>query len=191
MYQKYQTDALVLRGYERGEADRVYALFTREFGFVWARASAVRRENSRQRYALQNGSRSMISLVRGNRGWRIAGASASGSLDVQKIHGVRAFTRIGNLLERLSAGEEPNPYLFDTLSEAHASLMREAEELHGIIELVTVARMLYALGYLSQEAFGTALFAETAYTEAGLRAVQDVKPKLLSSVNKALSETQL
>jgi recombinational DNA repair protein (RecF pathway) len=191
MYQKYQTDTLVLRSYERGEADRIYALFTREFGFVWARASAVRRENSRQRYALQIGSRSLVSLVRGNRGWRIAGASANESLNAQKTSGVQAFTRIGTLLERLSPGEESNEYLFDTLAEAHASLMREDAELHGIIELVTVARMLYALGYLSQEAFGTALFAETAYTEAGLRTVQGVRPELLSSVNKALSETQL
>lgn len=191
MYQKYQTDALVLRGYERGESDRVYALFTREFGLVWAKASAVRRENSRQRYALQNGSRSLVSLVRGNRGWRLAGASAETVISAHKTSGVRAFTRIGNLLERLSAGEEQNPYLFDTLSEAHASLMREADELHGVIELVTVARMLFALGYLSQEAFGTALFAETAFTETGLRTVQDVQQKLLSSVNKALSETQL
>lgn len=191
MYQKYQTDSLVLRSYERGEADRIFAIFTREFGFVWARASAVRRENSRMRYALQIGGRSLISLVRGNKGWRVAGATALAQLDMHQDSGARAFVRIANLLERLSAGEDPNPYLFDTLIEAHASLMREAEELHGIVELVTVARMLFALGYLSQEAFGTALFAETAYTETGLRAVQDVRPKLLSSVNKALSETQL
>lgn len=191
MYQKYLTDALVLRGYERGEADRVYALFTREFGLVWARATAVRRENSRQRYALQSGSRSAVSLVRGHKGWRIAGATALEQLDTRKASGVHAFTRISALLERLSAGEEANPYLFDTLAQAHASLMREADGLHPVIELVTVARMLYALGYLSQEAFGTALFAETAYTEAGLREVQGVRSQVLASVNKSLSETQL
>ena len=28
MYQKYQTDALVLQSYERGEADRVFMLLT-------------------------------------------------------------------------------------------------------------------------------------------------------------------
>jgi DNA repair protein RecO len=191
MYQKYQTDALVLRSYERGEADRIFALFTREFGFVWARASAVRRENSRMRYSLQIGALAHVSLVRGNRGWRLAGASALNQLDMAQVSGSRAYARIALLLERLAGGEEPNPYLFDTLMESHAALMRENEDLHPVIELVAVARMLYALGYLSQEAFGTALFAETAFTEPGLREVQDVRPKLLSSVNRALSETQL
>lgn len=191
MYQKYQTDTLVLRSYERGEAHRIYALFTREFGLVWARATAVRRENSRQRYALQSGSRSMVSLVRGHKGWRVAGATAIEQLDMRKVSGVHAFTRISALLERLGGGEEPNSYLFDTLVHAYASLMREGAELHPVIELVTVARMLFALGYLSQDAFGTALFAETAYTEAGLREVQGVRSQVLASVNKSLSETQL
>ncbi|OHB20226.1 MAG: hypothetical protein A2854_04415 [Parcubacteria group bacterium RIFCSPHIGHO2_01_FULL_56_18] len=191
MYQKYQTDAFVLRSYERGEADRVFALFTREFGFVWARASAVRRENSRMRYSLQNGALAHISLVRGNKGWRVAGASAISQLDMGQVSGAAAFARIALLLERLAGGEQPNPYLFDTLVESHAALMNEEPALHPVIELVAVARMLFALGYLSREAFGTALFAETAFTQMGLRAVQDVRPKLLSSVNKALSETQL
>jgi recombinational DNA repair protein (RecF pathway) len=191
MYQKYQTDALVLRNYERGEADRVFALFTKEFGFVWARASAVRRENSRMRYSLQSGALARISLVRGHKGWRAAGASALSQLDMTERSGAQAFGRIALLLERLAGAEESNPYLFDTLVESHGALMREDTELHPIIELVAVARMLFALGYLSQEAFGTALFAETAFTPTGLRAVQEVRPRLLSSVNKAISETQL
>jgi len=191
MYQKYQTDAFVLRSYERGEADRIFALFTREFGFVWARASAVRRENSRMRYSLQNGAVAHISLVRGNKGWRVAGASAVAQLDMQQTSGAGAFARIALLLERLAGGEQPNPYLFDTLVQSHAALMNEEPALHPVIELVAVARMLFALGYLSQEAFGTALFAETAFSHTGLSEVQEVRPKLLSSVNKALSETQL
>lgn len=191
MYQKYQTDALVLRSYERGEADRVFALFTREFGFVWARASAVRREASKMRYALQSGAIAHISLVRGNKGWRVAGTSAIAQLDMGQVSGAGTFGRIALLLERLAGGEQPNPYLFDTLVESHTALMKEVPALHPVIELVAVARMLFALGYLSQEAFGTALFAETAFTHAGLSEVQEMRPKLLSSVNKAISETQL
>jgi len=191
MYQKYQTDALILRSYERGEADRVFALFTREFGFIWARASAVRKESSRMRYSLQTGARANISLVRGNRGWRLAGATATTAIDVGNRNGIAAFARIGLLLERLTAGEDPNEYLFDTLVQARGTLMQESADAHSVIELITVARMLYTLGYLSQEAFGTALFAETAYTSSALHEARSVRSKLLSSVNKALSETQL
>lgn len=191
MYEKYQTDVLIFRSYERGEADRVYALLTREFGFVWARSSAVRRESSKMRYTLQPGSRARVSLVRGNRGWRIAGTTADARIDVVNRTAIHAFIRMGQLLERLSPGEEVNTYLFDSLVEAHAALMREPKETHPIIELVAVARILYALGYLSSEALGTALFAETAYAPAQLAEAVALRSKLLSSVNNALSETQL
>ena len=72
MYQKYNTEALVLGSRETGESDRVYALFTKDFGLVRARASSVRSEKSLMRYALQNYSRANVSLVRGG-GWRAAG----------------------------------------------------------------------------------------------------------------------
>ena len=191
MYQKYQTEALVLRSYERGEADRVFALYTREFGFVWARASAVRREKSKMRYALQNYSISNISLVRGNRGWRVAGARAFVGVDAKKREASATIARIAGLVERLVIGEEKNEYLFTTLSEAHAALLRESKESHGAIELLCVARVLYALGYVSAEALGTALFTHTAYALPELTEAEAARTKLLSSVNKALSETHL
>lgn len=190
MYEKYQTEALVLRSYERGEADRVYALFTREFGYLWARASAVRRENSRQRYALQNGARTTVSLVRGKRGWRIAGALAEDALNPHEV-GTSVFTRVALLVERLVHGEESNQYLFDVLKEARRALMQEDVARHSSIELLTVARILFSLGYLSTEAFGSALFLETAYVPKLLEETQSQRIKLLSSVNKALGETQL
>ncbi|MFZ2555231.1 MAG: recombination protein O N-terminal domain-containing protein [Minisyncoccia bacterium] len=191
MYEKYQTEALILRSYERGEADRIYALFTHDFGFLWARCSAVRRESSKMRYALQPGALANVSLVRGNRGWRIAGTMAIARIDPSERSAVQSFTRMGQLLERLSAGEEVNTYLFDALRDAHAALIHEPKEAHPVIELVAVARLLYALGYLSTEALGTALFAETSYAPAHLAEAATVRSKLLSSVNKALSETQL
>lgn len=187
MYQKYQTDAIVLRSYERGEADRVYALYTKEFGFVWARASAVRRESSRMRYALQNYALVNISLVRGAAGWRAVGARAISAIGDDGT----IFARIGKLVERLVGGEGQNNYLFATLADAHAALRREKRELHGAVELLAVARILYALGYVSADALGTALFAHTAFTHTELEEAKSARTKLLSSVNRALSEAHL
>ena len=191
MYTKYQTDALVLRSYERGEADRVFALYTREFGFVWARASAVRRESSRMRYAIQNYARANVSLVRGNRGWRVAGAAALAQIDAHNVSGSKTFARIASLVERLVIGEEKNEYLFTALAEAQNALTHEVREAHGTIELLCVARVLYALGYVSAEALGTALFTHAAYTLPDLTEAEAARTKLLSSVNKALSQTHL
>jgi recombinational DNA repair protein (RecF pathway) len=190
MYEKYQTEALVLRSYERGEADRVFALFTREFGLVWARASSVRRESSRLRYSLQNYSISNVSLVRGKTGWRAVGATARTHIE-GGVTAAATFARIASLVERLVNGEEKSEYLFATLSDAHAALRRESRELHGAIELLCVARVLYALGYVSAEALGTALFTHTAFTHAELTEAEAARTKLLSSVNRALNETHL
>ena len=52
-------------------------------------------------------------------------------------------------------------------------------------------RVLYALGYLSAEALQTALFTHTAYTGEHLLEAETMKDKLLSSINRAISETQL
>lgn len=188
MYQKYQTDAIVLRSYERGEADRVYALYTKEFGLVWARASAVRRESSRMRYSLQNFALVNVSLVRGTTGWRAVGARAISAIGSEAG---ATFARIGKLVERLVGGEETNEYLFATLLDAREALRREPRTLFGAIELLCVARVLYTLGYVSSEALGTALFTHTAFTHTELEEAEKERIRLLSSVNKALSETHL
>ncbi len=190
MYQKYSTDAIVLRGYERGEADRVFALYTKEFGSLWARASAVRRETSKMRYALQPYAIARVSLVRGSGGWRLAGSASIRAVEPNNP-GARTFARITALVERLVTGEERNDYLFATLSEAHAALMDSPREAHATIELLCVARVLFSLGYVSAEAAGAALFAHSAYGLSDLQAAEETRAKLLSSVNKALSETHL
>jgi recombinational DNA repair protein (RecF pathway) len=190
MYQKYQTDALVLKSSEQGEADKVCALYTHDFGLVYARASAVRAEGSRMRYALQNYSCARVVLVRGRRAWRLAGASAtrncSGGPET-----IAAFARISELVLRLVAGEEKNEYLFAALAEAHAALMQTQCSAWATIEIVCVARVLYALGYLSAEALQTTLFTHTTYAPAHLEEAEVLYDALLSSVNRAIAETQM
>jgi hypothetical protein len=200
MYQKYHTDALVLGSREHGEADKAFALFTKDFGLVRARAVAVRNERSKMRYAMQKYARANVSLIKGKRGWRIAGATATKSASGD-LRGISTFARISELVLRLVHGEEKNEYLFAALSEAHDALMsaqgRSASggvppsDITGIIEIVCVARVLFALGYISSEALSTALFTHTAYTGESLLEAETLKDKLLRSINKAISETQL
>ena len=190
MYQKYYTEALVLGSRERGEADKVFVLYTKDFGLVQARASAVRSEYSRMRYALQNYSRAHVALVRGKRGWRVGGATAirgasNGGEDAA------TFARIARLVMRLVAGEGQNQYVFSSLSEAHDALMRAPRGARATIELVCVARTLYGLGYLSLEALDTTLFAHTSYGSEHVREAEALQERLLSSVNHAIAETHL
>lgn len=188
MYQKYNTEALVLGSFERGEADKVFQLYTKDFGLVYARASAVRRESSRMRYALQNYAYARTSLVRGKRGWRVGGAVALQSAGSGE--NVETCARIARLIVRLVAGEDENTYVFATLAEAHRALA-ESTEARATIELVCVARILYGLGYLSAEALETTLFAHTSYAQEHVREAEALREKLLPSVNQAIAETHL
>lgn len=190
MYEKYHTEALVLGGREMGEADRTVFLYTSDFGLVRARASAVRTEHSKMRYALQDFSLASVSLVKGARGWRAAGAASLKSATGDP-RGIATFARVSELVLRLVHGEEANPYIFAALKEAHRELMQEKCDAFGMIEIVCVARVLYTLGYISNEALESALFTHTAYTGESLIEAETMKDKLLSSINRAIAETQL
>jgi recombinational DNA repair protein (RecF pathway) len=189
MYAKYSTDALVLGSAPRGEADRTVFLYTREFGLVRARASAVRRESSRMRYALAHYSAARVSLVRGLSGWRVAGAAARRSV-AGGANGMPVFARIAHLVLRLVPGEERNDQLFSILDTAQQVCAEGVHEVWPTIELVTVARILHALGYLSGEALGRFAMYET-YDRAALSLADMHRGELLASVNRALAETQL
>lgn len=186
MYAKYHTEAIVLGSTPRGEQDKTVTLYTRDFGLVRARASAIRSERSKMRYALQNYSIARISLVRGTSGWRAAGAQQLH--DALKSENVRSFARIASLVERLVTGEEKNERLYVILADTHDALRRVQS---ASVELLAVARVLYTLGYLSSESLGSALFLATAYSEQELEVAEKEKKALLASVNRALSETHL
>lgn len=189
MYQKYHTEALVLGSREQGESDRTVTLFTRDFGLVRARASAIRSEKSKMRYALQNYTYANVSLVRGKNGWRAAGASA-----ILTIQGgpqaVAAFARISELAMRFVGVDENNEYIFQTLMEAHEALILSPDA-YPTIEIMCVARILYSLGYISAEALKSTLFTHAAYTTAHLLEAEELRPALLRSINNALSEAHL
>lgn len=190
MYQKYQTESLVLASYESGESDSALVLYTREFGLVRARASAARSESSKMRYAIQKYAFSNVSLVRGKRGWRVAGARAE-RVAAGNMRGVAAFARIADLVVRLVQGEERSEYLFAAITEAHYALMHSDDSTLATIELVCVARVLFALGYISDEALKTALFTHTAYTGEHLVEAETMRETLLASINRAIAEAQL
>ncbi len=190
MYQKYQTDAIVLGGREMGEADRMIALFTRDFGLVRARATSVRREHSKMRYAVQDYARANVSLIKGKRGWRLAGATAQRNVSRDR-RCAATFARIAELTTRLVHGEEKSGYLFSVLTEAHDALSREPVFSSATIEIVCVARILYALGYISTEALETTLFTHTAYEREHVLEAEAMRERLLSSINRAIAETHL
>lgn len=190
-YEKYTTEAIVLRSFELGEADKTLVLFTRDFGLLFAKCVGLRKRESKMRYALQDFSCASASLIRGKRGWRLAGATALRVSSGSSLEGLRSFSNIARLLRRLIQGEEKNAYLFDAVREAHTYLIEGDDALRATVELICVARILHALGYLSAEATSEALFKESSYNNAQLSEAERVRTLLLRSVNEAIAESQL
>ncbi|MEK7186909.1 MAG: recombination protein O N-terminal domain-containing protein [Patescibacteria group bacterium] len=139
-YHIYTTPGIILSHWPLREADRIYAILTRDFGLVRASASGVRKESSKLRGALEPLSLSSISLVRGKEHWRITSAVLE-----SKIPSV--FAAPFSLLEKLVTGESPNPKLFDSVN----ALIRSAQLPDDMFEPRLVSKILFHLGYLREE----------------------------------------
>src|SRR5678810_1294690 len=111
-YHIYTTKGLVLSARPVREADRTYAILTRDLGLVRASATGVRKESSKLRGALEPFVISNISLVRGKEYWRITSAEV-----LRPIPAEAGIGRPLALLERLVAREAAHPKLFDTIEQ--------------------------------------------------------------------------
>ena len=145
--------------------------------------------HSKMRSALVLFAVTSVSLVRGTRDWRIAGARARKTESLSAT-GAHTFARIAQLLLRLVRGEESNNYVFETIHGARNLLGTGAGNVE-MTELLCVARMLYALGYISPQALTAVLFTHAHYSHEDLLFVEKERMNMLSSVNVAIAESQL
>ena len=114
---KAETEAIVLRLTDYGEADRIVSLFTLEQGKLQGVARGAKRSRKRFAGALEPFAHLKLQLHRG------PGLATLVSADIVSIFpGIRAeLTKIGSaayaceLVERLSPDEEANPRLFRLL----------------------------------------------------------------------------
>jgi hypothetical protein len=105
--EKYTTLVLVIESFDQGEHDRVYKLFTRDFGLVMAHAKSVRKLESKLRAHVLPRSHAVVTLVQGRDVWRLVGAeerTISGN-----VHDVVS------LIKRFIRGEGTHKALFDRL----------------------------------------------------------------------------
>lgn len=156
MYQIYQTEGIVLKNIDFGEANKYLFVFTKEFGLIKVAGQGLRHLKSKLRYGLQEFSIAQLSLVRGRSVWRMVNAICESNLyfslakDREKLIVVR---RILNLLEQLLSGEERNEELYKTLNKS-LSFLKENDFKGGRVksfENIIVIRILYCLGYFDKK----------------------------------------
>lgn len=180
--EKYTTESIVIEYFDQGEHDRVYKLFTKEFGLVMAHAKSVRKLESKLRAHVMPRSVSLVTLVQGRDVWRLVGA--------QEEKGGIGLEDAVLLIKRFIKGEGAHKALYNRLMEyvQHASSFDEKKA-----RLLLYYFMLVDLGYADAKAIG----AKDLKEYVGWN-IQDLYTHLLLShdivrlhVHEVLKEMQL
>lgn len=193
MHHIYHTEGIILSSQDLGEDNRRYAIFTRELGLIYARATGVRKMHSKLRFVLQDFAYIKADLVQGKNYWRVTSASKTGKLEhlTKNKTAMRVFTNIAALLERLLPRGETNELLFADFFQGLNFLeqAKKAEDFNNI-EITIVLRALNHLGYIGEGApvdnfIKSPLEAELVYR------VTEHRRALLREINQALRESHL
>ena len=194
MHHIYHTKGIILENNERGEANKMLVIFTREHGMIHAAAQGIRHNKSKLRYALSDFSLANIDLVRGRDIWRITTATPIKNFSplILNLSLGPVAQNMLKLIIRLYHGEEANEELFDHIINSLTFLSEnkiKQEDLKNF-EMVGVFRILYHLGYLAltteNDVFVRSPLDERLFIEAA-----KFRTKMLSEINSSLRETQL
>jgi recombinational DNA repair protein (RecF pathway) len=192
MHHIYHTDALVLSFENAGEADRTYLLYTKDLGFIYAKAQGVRLEKSKLRFALQPYALARVSLVRGKAIWRTTTATPVGFFFEPKApqYIFETFQNITGLLKDLVPVEIPDARIFEDLRNAFLRIGTPgtSKELILLIELALMLRVLHYLGYIPKEdAYKDILQTDFSFHRFLYERLN--KKELTQTINRALAET--
>ncbi len=181
--EKYVTSGIILESYDQGEHDKVYKIFTREFGLLLCHAKSVRKLESKLRAHLLPRSISLVTLVKGREVWRLVGAEKE-TVEMGYIHEVVA------LLKRFVRGEGEHKELYDRLMEfvTTASSFDEASA-----RLLLYLIILIDLGYADKTVIG--ITSKEMYTTSSMHDMYTylmlTKDVARTHVQKVLKEIQL
>jgi DNA repair protein RecO len=194
-YHIYTTKGLVLSFESYKEADRIYRIYTEEFGLVYARATGVRKEVSKLRAALEPFSFSSVSLIRGKAEWRLTSAALEFSIKelyLKQRPVFEVFARVMSLVEKLVVGEAPHPGILDYIRlAAELALQEELDESYiEALEVFLVSNILAELGHLSTRNLPESIF-NLAVNTSTLETVNFEKKMLVKAINKGLKESHL
>ncbi len=190
----YHTEGFVLGTKNRGEANKVITIYTRELGLLRASAQGIRLAKSKSRFALQDFSYAKVDLVRGKEFWRVTSSTPVNSFPYLRRDkkSLSLIFQISKLLERLCAGEEANEKIFDSLIQTFYLLDNEDldEKSREAMELYLVFRIVYELGYVG-ESENIAKYLGEEFNHTKIDSFLKERTSIVAHINKALRESQL
>lgn len=148
MYNLYHTEGIVLSASDFGEADRIYNIYTKDFGLAALSAKGIRVEKSKLRAHLGQYSLVRLSFVEGKEYLRLTDAE-----EITRPHlnekTFAVLASMGVLVERLVRGQENDEAVWRLLRSVWSNTGCLTEE---NFDTIFKARLLHRLGYVSSEA---------------------------------------
>lgn len=190
MYPKYTTECFIVSARQSGENDRVFRLYTKEFGMIRASAKSVRLGRSKLKAHLRDGNLLKVSLVRGRELWRLIDCFEE-IPDLDSLRQKKVFARLLKLLGQLVHGEEKNAELFSGLANIRGFIRSEdpwGEDLKSV-ECFGVMAILSALGYGRDTDDWTEFLKELSAET--IQKISQKRPLLVRLINDALSQSHL
>ncbi|MCX6731626.1 MAG: DNA repair protein RecO [Candidatus Parcubacteria bacterium] len=138
-YSVYSTEGIVLAKKDFGEAERLFYIFTKEFGMIKAIARGVRYIKSKLRYNLDLFCYNNFSLIKTKDAWKITDASEI--KNISNPEALKFFAKIAAFLTRMIKGEEKNDFIWAELKKLF---------LTGGSEIDFLAKVLHNLGYMPE-----------------------------------------
>lgn len=194
MYHIYHTHGFILSSRNVGEANKVFSIYTREMGLVYASAQGIRLHKSKLRFTMQEFSYVNVDLVRGRDFWRVTSASHISSFPIARSNysSVLIMARVSKLLERLCAGESPSENIFDDFIQV-LYLLDDKEvpaESREALEIHLVLRIMNSLGYIGDSEILTKYLSKS-FDSNKTKMLLKEKRSIIAHINKAISESQL
>jgi recombinational DNA repair protein (RecF pathway) len=219
MYAIHTTRGFIIGSFQKGEADKLIYIFTRDFGLIIASEQSIRLERSKLRYSTQDYTLGTFSFVQGREFYRLTSAishiplkltapdlqdtafsSISDSPNSSKGSFLKAslIVRIASLLKRFLNGEQSHPDLFDCVEKGitfisgdNAKLIELSSSRLKCFESLFVARILNRLGYIGNDADLNGYLDNDEFSLEILDLLKDKRVLLNRHINKALKESQL
>lgn len=172
----YQTDGIVLRKKNFGEADCFFYIFTEKLGMIKAVAKSARLEKSKLRGSLVLFSFVNLALISSKDFWKIVDAREIGGIIKSKaayFDKLKTFAELASFLIRMIKGEERNYFIWQEVKNLLFSLRNDGvkeKELKNL-QIQTTARVLNNLGYMES--------------------VPTVTRQMVFAINKAIRESML
>lgn len=194
MHHIYHTHGFILSSKNKGEANKMLTVYTREMGLVRAMVQGIRLHKSKLRFALQDFSYAKIDFVRGKEVWRITSAKNISTFPFARESRESLFliVRISSLIERLCDGEESNIKIFDDFIQAlylidNINISKDSRE---ALEIHLVLRIMNSLGYIGESDILRDYLGGEINLENTERLLNE-RRSIISHINKALNESQL